>query len=150
MSALLPENLSGPAATRAGALGYKLKEYLIRLVEADLTAGGAHVISAAGQDDLARRGLRFVSTAEAARLLCVGPTYITALKKAAGVKGGLVSFPALLKYRQDNPGFTARWVPVTDDPEPPTPATVALVRELRGSRPDRRSAASGRSGGLSR
>ncbi len=125
-------------------------EYLPRLLEADLAAGGAQVHIEVDQDDIARRGLRLVSTAEAARLLDVGASYITALKKAAGIKGGKVRVPALLEFLRDNPGFTTRWVPVTDDPEPPTPATAALVRELRDSRPDRRYAASGKSGGLSR
>ena len=147
---------SAPAeeAPEAGALDNSDLEYLPRLLEADLAAGSAQVHSEVDQDDLARRGLRFVSTAEAARLLGVGPTYITALKKAAGVKGGLVSVPELLKYRRGNPGFKQRWAgeAVTDVPLTPedNAQVAAWVRELRGSRPDRRSAASGRSGGLSR
>ena len=110
----------------------------------------AQVHSEVDQDDLARRGHRLVSTAEAARLLGVGASYMTAWKKAAGVKGRLLSVPTLLKYRQDNPGFTMSSVPVTDDPEPPTPAMLALVRELRSSRPSRGAAASGKSDGSTR
>ena len=144
----LPGNLLGAASKRAGELGYSsLNEYLLRLIEADLAAGGAHVISAVDRDDLARRGLRLVSTAEAGRLIGAGPSYIAVLKNAAGVKGSLVSVPTLLKYQRDNPGFTTRWAGVDD---PLTPEEIAegaaMARELRNSRPGRRPAASGRSG----
>lgn len=104
-----------------------------------------------GDRDLGAGAAKVVGLADvAARWIGVGPNYMTALKKAAGVLGRLVSGQALLKDRRQHPGFTTRAAveaAIMDGPVRLAPATAALSRELRDSRPDRRYAASGRSGG---
>lgn len=107
----------------------------------------------ATEQGLALRGESLVSTAEAARQLGVGATYITVLKRASGHRGRRVLVSSLRTWLRRHPGFTTRWKAMTKtkaSAADPSSEVAASARELRGSRPGRRSSASGTPDGSSR
>lgn len=105
----MPAELWAAAAERSRRLGYScFEEYAVRLVESDLVAGGPHVHGAEATRKLRALIEVPVTTAEACELMDVSATYMTALKRAAGIRGGKVVVSKLVAYLKKHPEFTSK------------------------------------------
>lgn len=125
----MPAELWPAAWERSLRLGYTcFEEYAVRVIEADLVAGGPHVHGAAATAKLRALIEVPVTTAEACELMDVSHTYMTALKRAAGVRGGKVVVSRLMAYLKKHPEFTSK-------PSRDLPAENPRRRERRRSLP---------------